>query len=260
MTPGEAYEAFLVPSVFRPWAETVLKRDPPAAAARVVDVACGTGIAARLAAGFVGPAGAVVGLDMDDGMLSVARAAGEASIAWLQGNAMAIPFGSEAFDYVVCLEGIQFFPDRAAGLREMRRILRPGGRLVASIWGPLAANPGYAALADGLRTFVSEDAARLPPFALTDADEIRRLVASAGFTHARVSTAELALTVPSGEAFVDWVAAGGPTIRRNLARIPELRRAEFGRLVNDRLDRYRTPQGLTLPSRRNVVSASRSAG
>ena len=259
LSAAQAYEAFLVPALFRPWAEMVLRCDPPARAARVLDVACGTGIGARLAARMVGAAGAVIGLDADEGMLAVARAtactADAAPIEWVQGNAVAMPFDSATFDYVVCLEGIQFFPDRTAGLRDVRRVLRAGGRLVASTWSALCDNPGYAALAEGLRTFVSDTAARLPPLTLTDPDEIRRLLSSAGFTEVHVSAPTLAFTVPSAAAFIDWVATGGPTIRRNLAELPESRREDFIRFVGDRLDRYRTTAGLSLPSSRNVVVA-----
>jgi SAM-dependent methyltransferase len=259
LSAAEAYEAFLVPALFRPWADMVLNSHPPAVATRVLDVACGTGIGARLAARTVGAAGAVVGLDSDHEMLAVARttarAADEAPIAWLQGNAVAMPFDSATFDSVVCLEGIQFFEDRTAGLREIRRVLRSGGEFVASVWSALSDNPGYAALAEGLRTLVSDTAARLPPFALADGEEIRRLIASAGFAEATVSAATLTFTVPSAEAFVDWVAAGAPTTRRNLSQLPEARRVDFIHLVRDRLKRYRTEAGVSLPSTRNVVVA-----
>jgi SAM-dependent methyltransferase len=264
LSAAEAYEAFLVPALFRPWADMVVSAHPPAVATRVLDVACGTGIGARLAARMVGAAGAVVGLDTDQAMLAVARAtpraADDAPIEWLQGDAGAMPFDSATFDYVVCLEGIRFFEDRRAGLREVRRVLRPGGRLVASIWSALSDNPGYAALAEGLRTFVSDTAADLPPLSLGDAEEVRGLISSAGFTEARVSAATLTFTVPSAEAFIDWLAAGGPTIRRNLAQLPEARRVDFTRLVSDRLERYRTKEGLSLPSTRNVVTGTASAG
>lgn len=259
MTPGQAYEAFLVPALFRPWAEAVLTLHPPRVGMHVLDVACGTGIGGRLAARIVGPGGRVVGLDFDDGMLAVARdgarSSEDAPIEWRQGDAQRMPFDAATFDYVVCLEGVQFFPSRLTGLREIRRVLRPGGHLVASVWGPLRANPAYEALAEGLRTFVSEAAARLPPFTLSDADEIRSAVVAAGFDRVGVRAETLTFSVPSAAAFVEWIAAGGPTIRRNLAQLPEGRRADFSRLIAQRLERYRTAGGLALPSGRHIVVA-----
>jgi len=73
MTPAEAYEQCLVPAIFEPWARRALQAHPPAPGDRVLDVACGTGIGARLAARLVGPTGSVVGVDADGGMLAVAR-------------------------------------------------------------------------------------------------------------------------------------------------------------------------------------------
>jgi SAM-dependent methyltransferase len=259
VTPSQAYEAFLVPALFRPWAEAVLKLSPPRVGTHVLDVACGTGIGGRLAAQIVGPGGRVVGLDLDDGMLAVARdgtrSPEDAPIEWHRGDAQRMPFDAATFDYVICLEGIQFFPSRLAGLREIRRVLRPGGLLVASVWGPLHANPAYEALAEGLRAFVSDAAARLPPFTLTDADEIRSAVTAAGFGRVGVSAETLTFSVPSAEAFVEWIAAGGPTMRRNLAQLPEGRRTDFSRLIARLLERYRTAGGLSLPSARHVVVA-----
>jgi SAM-dependent methyltransferase len=259
MTPAEAYEQFLVPAIFEPWARTVLRSHPPASGSQVLDVACGTGIGARLAASLVGRTGRVVGVDADDGMLSVARqttaSVDAAPIEWHHASALNMPFQATAFDYLLCFEGLQFFPDRSAGLREMRRVLRPGGALVGTVWGPLEHNPAYHAVAEGLRRFVSADAGRLPPFTLPDPDAIRALVLAAGFGEVTVTVERLRLTVPSADAFVDWVAAGGPTIRHNLALLRDDRRRELYDLVAARLAPHRAGQGLSLPSTRNVIVA-----
>jgi SAM-dependent methyltransferase len=201
----------------------------------------------------------VAALDADGEMLAVARAsrvsADEAAIECHHASALTMPFRDNAFDYVLCLEGIQFFPDRVAGLREMRRVLRPGGTLVATVWGPIEQNPAYHAISEGLRRFVSADAARLPPFTLSDAETIRTLVSGAGFVAVTVSLASERLTVPSADAFVAWVAAGGPTIRHNLALLSVDRRQGFDDFVAARLAPYRTEQSLVLPSTRNIVIA-----
>jgi SAM-dependent methyltransferase len=209
--PAEAYEKFLVPAIFEPWARTALRTRPPAPASRVLDVACGTGIGARLAARLVGSRRQVIGVDADAQMLSVARDTGERldgiHVAWLRADALALPLQTGAFDYLLCLEGLQFFPDRSAGLRELRRVLRRGG--------------------EGLRQFVSAEAGRLPPFALSDAHAIRALLLTAGFSEVTVDVESLRLAVPSSEALVEWVAAGGPTLRHNLSLLQDNRRLEF---------------------------------
>lgn len=260
MTAAEAYERFLVPSIFEPWARTVLRAHRPPPGSTVLDVACGTGIGARLAAGLVGGMGRVVGVDADDAMLAVARTTRrdpeDAPIEWRQANALDLPFPERTFDQLFCFEGLQFFPDRSAGLREMRRVLRPGGTLVGTVWGPLEQNPAYEALAEALRHFVSAEAARLPPFALTDA-ATRNLVNAAVFDEVDVKLETLTLSAPSAEALVDWVAAGGPTIRHNLALLAEDRRREFSDRIAARLAPYRAGAGLSLPSTRHVIVARR---
>lgn len=261
MTAAEAYERFLVPSIFEPWARTVLRAHRPPPGGTVLDVACGTGIGARLAVGLVGGTGRVVGVDADDAMLAVARTTRrdpeDAPIGWCQASALDLPFPESTFDQLVCFEGLQFFPDRSAGLREMRRVLRPGGTLVATVWGPLEQNPAYEALAEALRHFVSAEAARLPPFALTDGAAIRNLVNAAVFDEVGVKLESLTFSAPSAETLVDWVAAGGPTIRHKLALLAEDRRREFSERVAARLAPYRAGAGLSLPSTRHVIVARR---
>jgi ubiquinone/menaquinone biosynthesis C-methylase UbiE len=258
-TPAEIYEQCLVPAIFAPWALKVVRAHPPKPGSRVLDVACGTGIGARSAAALVGRTGRVDGLDADAGMLAVARTTrareGDAPIAWHQASALELPFEAGRFDVVLCFEGLQFVPDRAAALGEIRRVLRPGGAFVGTVWGPLAENPAYEALAVALRRFVSEDAARLPPFALTDAEAVRTLVRAAGFAEVDLTLERLSFTAPSAELLVDWVAAGGPTLRHNLAQLPPARRRELSELVATRLAPYRTGAGLSLPSARNVIVA-----
>ena len=255
MTPAAAYERYLVPAIFGPWARHVVEAHPPAPGSTVLDVACGTGIGARSAAPRVVPGGLVLGVDADAQMLAVARNSAP-RIDWLRADVLNLPLQAAEFDYLLCLEGLQFFPDRPAGLRELRRVLRPGGVLVGTVWGPLEQNPAYHAVAEGLRRFVSEEAGRLPPFALSgDADAIRALFLSTGFTDATVNVDSLPVAVPSSEALVAWLAAGGPTIRHSLALLPEDRRREFDELVATRLSPYRAGAGLSLPSTRHILVA-----
>jgi ubiquinone/menaquinone biosynthesis C-methylase UbiE len=114
----------------------------------VLDVGCGTGVVARLAAHHVGPTGKVVGLDLKAGMLAVARSLPSlpgVSIEWQEGNALALPFSAETFDAVLCQQGLQYLPDRPAALGEMHRVLVPGGRLALSLWRPIHGQPHRAA-------------------------------------------------------------------------------------------------------------------
>ncbi|HLL50277.1 MAG TPA: methyltransferase domain-containing protein, partial [Thermomicrobiales bacterium] len=123
---AELYERYLVPTITGVWAADLVRRAALQPGERVLDVACGTGIVARLAAEQVGAQGVVVGLDLNTAMLDVARAlpspAG-APITWTEASVLAMPFPDATFDVVVCQLGLQFFPDRPQALQEMRRVL-----------------------------------------------------------------------------------------------------------------------------------------
>jgi ubiquinone/menaquinone biosynthesis C-methylase UbiE len=139
---AELFERYGVQAIFGPWAADLVALAAPQPGERVLDVACGTGAVARLAAQRVGPTGAVAGLDLNPEMLVVARSQPPPDgtrIAWHEGNASAMPLADAAFEVVLCQQGVQFFPDRAAALREMHRVLAPGGRLVLSVWRSLRA-------------------------------------------------------------------------------------------------------------------------
>lgn len=132
----ELYERALVGPLFRPWVEPLLAEVELGPGDRVLDIACGTGIVARLAKERVGQTGTVVGVDLNPQMLAVARRV-TGSVDWREGDAGALPLREgEAFDVVLCQQGFQFFPDRAAGARQMHRALAKGGRLGVSAWRP----------------------------------------------------------------------------------------------------------------------------
>jgi ubiquinone/menaquinone biosynthesis C-methylase UbiE len=134
LTFAEAYERVLVEPLFRPFAEQLLERARPAAGDSVLDVACGTGIVARLARKTLGPDATIVGVDASAPMLAVARGV-EPSIDWREGNATALPVASdEQFSIVTCHQGLQFVPDKPGAVREMRRVLRSGGRVAIGTW------------------------------------------------------------------------------------------------------------------------------
>lgn len=136
MSFPEIYEQALVGPLFQPWVEPLLEDVELKPDDRVLDIACGTGIVARIAKERQGSAGTVVGVDLNPQMLAVARGVAP-SIDWREGDASALPLrDGEEFDVVLCQQGFQFFPDRAAAARQMHRALVKGGRLGVSTWRP----------------------------------------------------------------------------------------------------------------------------
>jgi ubiquinone/menaquinone biosynthesis C-methylase UbiE len=260
MTPAEIYEKHLVPALFGPWAKRVLAGSGPAKGQSALDVACGTGVGTRMLAEAVGPEGSVVGLDNDEAMLATAGAIAPspsaAPIRWQQASADDMPFPDQAFDLILCLEGIQFFPNRTRAVREMRRVLRPQGILVASVWGAIEHNPGYAALAEGLKKFISPEAANLAALSLSDPLETQRIFEAAGFAKVEVKVCRLDVVFPSSAALVDWMAGGAHSTRHKLALLDHAKRQEFYAFVASHLTKYKTDRGLLLPSCRNVCVAS----
>ncbi len=135
MSFPEVYEQALVGPLFQPWAQSLLDDVELKPGEGVLDIACGTGIVARLAKERLGPTGRVVGVDVNPQMLAVARRVAP-TIDWREGDASALPLrGDEQFDVVLCQQGFQFFQDRAAAARQMRRALvrgAAGGEHMAS--------------------------------------------------------------------------------------------------------------------------------
>jgi SAM-dependent methyltransferase len=178
---ANAYEALFVPALFGQWAPSVADAAQVRAGARVLDVACGTGILAREVASRVGAAGHVVGIDPAPGMLAVAGRLAPA-VEWRQGNAESLPFADRSFDAVVSQFGLMFFTDRRKALGEMSRVLLPGGRLAVAVWDSLDNIPAYAAEVQLLRRSAGEAAADAlrAPFVLGDRTGLAALFAEAG--------------------------------------------------------------------------------
>lgn len=212
---SDNYEGYLVPSIFGPWAIDLIRLAAPQVGDRVLDVACGTGIVARLSAKYVAPSGKVVGLDFNPRMVATARALPSApgvSIEWMEGNAVALPLPDAAFDLVLCQQGLQFFPDRLAALREMHRVLASEGRLALSVWRAIRYSPGFALLAEALERHVGPEAASTmrAPFSLSDAEELKGVILKAAFRDVIINSAVKNLQFPSPEEFVRRYVSGSP--------------------------------------------------
>jgi ubiquinone/menaquinone biosynthesis C-methylase UbiE len=208
---AQRYEQYAVGRHLRPIAEEFLRRVHVRETDRVLDLACGTGIVARLVAPRVRSPGTVVGLDLNEGMLAVARQLAEKTdltIEWRQGDATALPFNDAVFDRVLCQQGLQFIPDKPRALREMHRMLARGGELALNVFG--APSRFHAALARGLAKFADAPAARLSlaPFALSNAVELEGLVGAAGFQAVRRSTTSISRRVePTQEWLLQYSSA-----------------------------------------------------
>src|ERR1700726_4981380 len=149
------YQEIFVPRIFIPWARLLLERAALRPGEAVLDIATGPGTVARLAAERVGPKGRVVGADLSEAMIAIAKAesplAGSTTIEYLVSPAAPLPVEDGGFDVVTCQQGLQFFPDRAAAIRERDRGPQPGGRVAAAVWREIDLQPYFAAMDAALR-------------------------------------------------------------------------------------------------------------
>lgn len=212
---AELYERYLVPTITGVWAADLVRRAELQPGQRVIDVACGTGIVARLAAPWVGQHGRVVGLDRNPTMLAVARTLTPpdgALLTWVEASVLALPFPVATFDVVLCQLGLQFFPDRSRALRELKRVLRPRGRVLLSVFGPLAHNPAPQALIASLARHLGSPASAIKraEHALADRAVLAALAVGADFAAVTIETTTQWVRFPSLQEYVRIQFAATP--------------------------------------------------
>jgi len=204
-TPAEVYDELFVPALFQQWGIVVAAAAGVAPNQRVLDVACGTGVLACAAAAMVGSDGGVAGVDPNEDMLAVARRKRTTvAVEWRIGCAESLPFPDGTFDAVVSQFGFMFFEDRCAALREMARVLRPGGRLAVAVCDALDHSPGYAVLAELLHRLFGEEVAQAfrAPFACGDPEGLLAVCAEAGISNAEVTRHDGTVGFASANALV----------------------------------------------------------
>ena len=199
---AENYEKYFTPVIGGPFALDLVNEAGLRPGERVLDVACGTGTIARLAAERVGLNGRVSALDVNAGMLSVARFLPSAvPIKWYETTAESVPLPDQSFDVVFCGLGLQFFADKSAALREMRRVLKPGGRVYISTPVP---NAFFDLFDRAIARHVSEEASAFvhAVFSLNDPREMETLLTDAGFSSVATRTLTRNIQLPPAREFM----------------------------------------------------------
>lgn len=206
----ELYERYLVPAITSIWANDLLDRVGPRRGESILDIACGTGVVARLAEQR-GHAGRLVGIDLNTAMLAVARVK-SATVEWVEGSALDLPFNANSFDVVLCQLGLQFFPDRPLALKEMVRVLKPGGRAGFSVYSAIERTPGALVFVQALDKHLGAGASRTKrsEHLSCDAQEVGVWAKHAGFDVVDVETVTKQITFPSMLDYVRFQLTATP--------------------------------------------------
>jgi ubiquinone/menaquinone biosynthesis C-methylase UbiE len=254
----EQYEQSLVGPLFRPFAEALVERACLKDGDAVLDIACGTGIVARLAKERLGRNGRVVGVDVNPQMLAVANAIAP-EIEWREGNAGALPLATgETFQAVLCHQGLQFFPEKPAAITEMRRALHGEGRLLVAVWKSLDEAPFF-------RDTHSVAEQRLGAFvdrrhSLGDSAALQQLLEQAGFENVRVDGLMRTVRFTDVTAFVRLNAMALVGMSAASSRMTDEERSRsVDALVEasaDTVRQYSTPDELVFELGANVAIAN----
>jgi ubiquinone/menaquinone biosynthesis C-methylase UbiE len=258
---AERYERILVPAILGPAARALVEWSDLRAGQGVLDVGCGTGAAARFAAEIVGPSGRVAGVDVNSGMIDVARSllpVRGAAIEWFENSAYQLPFLEGEFDVALCAQTLQFLEDRPRALGEMYRILKPGGRIAVSLWCNIRESPYFDVLVQAVtKNIGAETAAGLcAAFSFSDSETIRALLTDAGFKNVKATVKQLDLELPKPRDFVPRHVSATPMSAGFNAASEEARRAVVND-VSEHLLLYETDQGIRVPFRTQLAMGAK---
>jgi SAM-dependent methyltransferase len=244
-------------------AERMLELAAPLPGDRVLELACGPAGLGLAAAARVAPGGEVVLSDVAPGMVAIAARRG-ARVEGVSARVLdleAIAESDEAYDVVLCREGLMFATRPERAVAEIRRVLRPGGRAALAVWGPQAANPWLGLV---FETVSEQLGRRVPPpgvpgpFSLGDATALAALLKGAGL--AAVEVGELAVPLRAA-TFEEWwrrtSALAGP-LATILAGLPEPARTALAARLREVTRRYETAEGLELPGLSLIAAARRA--
>jgi ubiquinone/menaquinone biosynthesis C-methylase UbiE len=235
-TGAENYQRYFVPAIATPVSVELLRTAGLRPGHRVLDVACGTGVIARLAAEQVGPSGSVKGIDVAPDMIDVARSitvpAG-AHIDWHVSDAATLPEPDGSWDVVLCQMGLMFMEDRAAALAEMHRVLEPGGRVIVSTPGSI--QPPFELMEEAIVEHINADLGGFvrAVFSMHDPDAVTHLLRDAGFVDVSADVRTSTLRLPAPAEFL-WQYVNLTPMGPLVAGAPEAAKQAMERQVVER--------------------------
>ena len=262
-SPADMYEQYFVPAMFRPWADILARYAAIQPGEQVLDIACGTGIVARLAAPLVGSKGTVAALDFNPAMLGVAQslaAPSGAPINWHDGSAMSLPYADQSFDVALCQHGLQFFPDKIVAMREMHRVLKPTGRTYIIVLQELQKHPVFEALMLSVaRLLMLPVTAVTIPFSLSDERQLETMAKDAGFSTVDIIQDSAVMTFPDAAQFVPLAIMSSAAAVPAFMQLQGPAKAELIETVRKEVEptvaAYRSEDRVSFPMYAHIISA-----
>ena len=246
------YEEFYLPALFEEWSPLVVEAAQIQKGDRVIDVACGTGALAIAVSEYLGPEGSTVGIDINDGMLSIARSK-SSTVEWIKAPAEALPFNDDQFNCVVSQFGLMYFENKEGAIREMVRVLQQDGLLAVVVWDTLGNNPGLAA-EEHLWQQVFGGEVDETPYRLGDKGALEKLFKSSGVN-------DIQITTHKGTAHYDsienWIHTGAKGWTEDDALSDDQLKLLL-KTAEQELARFRTVRGTVIfPTSAHIITAKK---
>jgi SAM-dependent methyltransferase len=250
---ARTYRDIHLPRIFSPWARVLLEIVPARPGEAVLDVATGPGTVARLAARLAGSEGRVVGVDVSPAMLAIARAwapaVGAASIEYVEASGTAMPVPDAAFDVAYCQQGLQHMSDPLAALREIRRALKPAGRIGLALW----VKSPFGVFRDVVDQLGASGDGPQPSGFGRDADELAAVLRDAGFADVVVEQRELVSVLEGGiPQALEVAAATSASVA--MVDASDAQAAAIRGAIASALGPWVREDGVHLPSSANIAS------
>jgi len=254
------YDQYLGPILFHGSANDLAGRLAVTAGLRVLEVACGTGLLTRRLLDRLDGRGSLLATDLNEAMIAYGRSRipRRPDLEWSQADATKLPLCDRSFDAVVCQFGLMFFPDKAAAIREVFRVLTPGGVYLFNVWDAFAYNPIARITHETVAGFFPTDPPRFyaVPYGFHEPEPIRTLLTEAGFERTQWAHVDKTGTSPSAEDAATGLLEGNPIrdaiVARRAEALPEIKRALAARIAAELGDRP-----VRVPLRALVFSARR---
>jgi ubiquinone/menaquinone biosynthesis C-methylase UbiE len=253
------YDTYMVPLIFRPYAEELARRAIALGPKRILETAAGTGVVTQALHNAL-PDAEIVATDLNQPMLDqAAQRVSASNVRFEQADALALPSQDSAFDLVLCQFGVMFFPDKVKGNAEAHRVLRPGGTYLLAIWDEIARNVATRVAGRAVAELLPEAAAAFyerVPFRYSDKTVIEADLRQAGFAGVRIETVELVSRAASARDAAIALVQGTP-VRSEIERLDPAMLEPATDAATEALQQFESAAGFAAPMSAHIVTATK---